>query len=95
MVNIQGKTVFFTAVTAAWLAAAVIFAGIFVPGGHDRGCTGGECPVCLEMRLIEAFGRLGLCIAGIGFISCTGYLAKPRLFIFRKRPLELKVRCNC
>jgi hypothetical protein len=95
MVNIQGKTAFCTALTAAWLAAAVIFAGIFVLEGYDRGCTGENCPVCLEMRLIEAFGRLGLCIAGIGFISCTGYLVRPYVFIFRKRPLELKVRRNC
>jgi hypothetical protein len=94
MATIQGKTVFFTALTAV-LALAVIFAGIFVLEEYDRGCTGEDCPVCLEMRLIEAFGRLGLCIAGIGFISCTGCLVKSYMFIFRKKPIELKVRCNC
>jgi hypothetical protein len=74
MVNIQGKPVFLTALTFAWLALAVIFAGIFVLKEYDRGCIDEDCPICLEIqiirRLIEAFGRLGLCIAGIGFIMC-------------------------
>jgi predicted transporter len=107
MANVPGKTVFFTAFATAWLALAVIFAGIFVIEEHDhehidaagrRLPFSENCHVCLEIqiaqRLIEAFGRLGISIAVIGFIPCAGFFVKPQIF-YSKKPTELKVRFNC
>ncbi|MDR2246820.1 MAG: hypothetical protein LBE17_09185 [Treponema sp.] len=107
MTTVPGKTNFFTVVTTAWLALAVIFAGIFVIEEHDhehidvagqRLPSGENCHICLEIqiaqRLIEAFGRLGISIAVIGFVSCAGFLAKPQI-LYSKKPIELKVRFNC
>jgi hypothetical protein len=98
MANVHGKTVLFTALTTAWLALAVIFAGIFVIEEHDHDCIGEDCHICLEIqiaqRLIEAFGRLGITIAVISFISRTGCLVKPQIF-FSKNPIALKARFNC
>jgi hypothetical protein len=108
MANVPGKTVFFTALTTAWLALAVVFAGVFVIEEHDhehidvagrRLPSGEDCHICLEIqiaqRLIEAFGRLGISIAVIGFILCAGALIKPRLLFYPRTPVELKVRFNC
>ncbi|MDR2434306.1 MAG: hypothetical protein LBD47_07040, partial [Treponema sp.] len=84
MATVPGKTVFFTAFAAAWLALAVVFAGIFVIEEHDhehidvagqRLPSSENCHICLEIqiaqRLIEAFGRLGISIAVIGIVSCV------------------------
>jgi predicted transporter len=107
MATAPQKPVFFTALTTAWLALAVVFAGIFVIEEHDhehidvagrRLPSSEDCHICLEIqiaqRLIEAFGRLGISIAVIGFISCAGFLVKPQVF-YLKKPIELKVRFNC
>jgi predicted transporter len=107
MTNVPRKTAFLTALTTAWLALAVVFAGVFVIEEHDhehidvagrRLPSGEDCHICLEIQiaqgLIEAFGRLGISIVVIGFLSCSGSLVKPQMF-FPKRPLALKVRFNC
>jgi hypothetical protein len=98
MANVPEKTVLFTALTTAWLAVAVIFAGVFVIEERDHDCTGEDCHICLEIqiaqRLIEAFGRLGISIAVTGFIFRAGFLVKPQLF-YSKKPIGLKVRFNC
>jgi hypothetical protein len=107
MAHVPGKTVFFTALTTAWLALAVVFAGIFVIVEHDhehidaagrRLPSSENCHICLEIqiaqRLIEAFGRLGISIAVTAFISRAGFLVKPRI-CYSKKPIELKVRFNC
>jgi predicted transporter len=91
MVVVPGKTVIFTALTTAWLALAVIFAGVFVIEKHDhehvdvsghRLPSSENCHICLELeiaqRLIEAFGRLGVSLAVIGFISRVEPLIKPQ-----------------
>jgi hypothetical protein len=98
MAPVSKQKALFTALTTAWLALAVIFAGIFVIEEHDHDCTGEDCHICLEIqiaqRLIEAFGRLGVSIAVIGFFSYAGSLIKPQLLSYSKKPIELKVRFN-
>jgi predicted transporter len=107
MANVRRKTVFFTALTTAWLALAVIFAGVFVIEKHNhehidvsghRLPSSENCHICLEIqiaqRLIEAFGCLGISIPVINFISHTGSLIRPQMF-FSQKPIELKVRFNC
>jgi hypothetical protein len=83
----------------AWLALAVIFAGIFVIEEHIHDHTGENCQICLEIqiaqRIIEAFGCLGVCLFLVGFIKYAVSVVKPQPFYFAKKPIELKVRFNC
>ena len=99
MVHLPGKNTLFTAVMTAWLVLAVIWAGIFVIEEHIHDHTGENCHICLEiqiaLRIIEAFGRLGLGLFFAGFIKYAASLEKPRQFYFAKKPIELKVRFNC
>ncbi|MDR0636837.1 MAG: hypothetical protein LBF87_07140 [Treponema sp.] len=108
MVIIPAKKVILTALTTAWLALAVIFAGVFIIEKHDHEHidvsghnlpSSENCHICLEIqiaqRLIEAFGRLGVSLALIGFISRVEPLIKPQLLFYSKKPIELKVRLNC
>lgn len=87
------------AAATAWLAAAVVFAGIFVIENHIHDHTGDTCRVCLEIniavRLIEAFGRLGAGCLPACFLKYVGEAARVRRCFFPKRPMELKVRFNC
>jgi predicted transporter len=108
MVHAPGKTAFFTVLIAAWLALTVIFAGVFVIVEHDhehidvsgrKVPSGEDCHICFEiqiaLRLIEAFGRLGLILAIIGFTPCAVSFIKPQMLFCSKGPIELKVRFNC
>jgi hypothetical protein len=108
MTNVLGKNTLFTAVMTAWLALAVIFSGVFVIAEYNhehidiegRHVPAGEnCRICLEiqiaLRIIEAFGRLGLCLLLAGFIKYAASFVKPHTFFFVKKPIELKVRFNC
>jgi hypothetical protein len=99
MANVPRKNIFFTAVMTAWLVLAVVFAGIFVIEEHIHDHTGENCQICLEiqiaLRIIEAFGRLGLCLLLAGFVKYAAAVVKPQLFYFAKKPIELKVRFNC
>jgi hypothetical protein len=108
MANFSGKTVLFTALPTAWLVFAVIFSGIFIIEEHDHEHidaaghsvpTSENCQICLEiqiaLRLIEAFGRLGVCMAVTGFIFYAQLFVKRQIFFHSKRPIELKVRFNC
>jgi hypothetical protein len=45
--------------------------------------------------LIEAFGRLGVSMALIGFVSSAGSWIKPHIISYARKPIELKVRFNC
>jgi hypothetical protein len=45
--------------------------------------------------LIEAFGRLGVSIAAIGFILGCRFHIKQTLLFGIKNPISLKVRFNC
>jgi hypothetical protein len=99
MINLPKRNAFFMAMMISWLAAAVIFAGIFIIEKHIHDHTGENCRVCLEIniaqRIIEAFGRLGVCLFLAGIIKYAASLVKPRFFFFVKKPAELKVRFNC
>jgi hypothetical protein len=109
MVNVSGKKTFFTAAITAWLVLAVVFAGVYAVAEYDhehidtegRHVPAGEhCHICLEiqiaLRIIEAFGRLGLCLLLAGFIKHTVFCVKPQPSYFVKKPIELlKVRFNC
>jgi predicted transporter len=109
MANIPGKRAFFTVIMTVWLAAAVIFAGVYVIAEYDhehidtegRHVPAGEnCHICLEiqiaLRIMEAFGRLGVCFLLAGFMTHAASCIKPRPFFFAKKPIELlKVRFNC
>ena len=92
----------------AWLLVAVIFTGVFVISEYDhehsdtegRHVPAGEnCHICLEIqvaqRIIEAFGRLGVCLLLAGLIKYAASCVKPQPFYFAKKPIELKVRFNC
>ena len=93
------RKIAFTALFTAWLILAVIFAGILVIEEHEHDCIGEGCHICLEiqiaLRLIEAFGRLGVSMVVIGFILYAWALIKPTLLFWIKNPVELKVRFNC
>jgi len=108
MVNVPRKTALFTLLAAAWLAAAVIFAGVFVIAEHDhehvdaagRPVPGSEgCQICLEIqiavRIIEAFGCLGASLAIAGLILCAIAFGKPRRAFCLFNLAALKVKFNC
>jgi hypothetical protein len=108
MIKVPRKTTLFTAFMAAWLVFAVIFAGVFVAAerGHEHinaaghsVPTGEDCRICLEiqiaLRLIEAFGRLGISFFLAGFIASAVQAIKPQLFLFVIKPFALKVKLNC
>ena len=99
MVHFPRKTALFTTLTTTWLVLAVIFSRVFIIEEREHDCSGEGCHICLEIqiaqRLIEAFGRLGLSIAVIGFISCFRSFIKQVLLFLIKNPIELKVRFNC
>jgi len=95
-------------VATAWLALAVIFAGVFIVVEHNHEHintashpvpSGKDCQVCLEIqiaqRIIEAFGRLGAIIAVSGFIFFAFSFAKPRRVFYSLNPVGLKIKSNC
>jgi hypothetical protein len=92
----------------AWLALAVIFAGAFVIAEHNhehvdvkghRVPTSENCQVCykiqIALRLIEAFGRLGVEIALIGLVVYVLSLVKPQIITNPFNLAALKVKFNC
>jgi hypothetical protein len=108
MTNLPQKQAFFNLLAIAWLVIAVIFAGVFVIVEHDhvhidvnghRVPTGENCHICykiqIALRLIEAFGRLGMVIILIGFMVYTLSFVKPQAFFNLANPTPLKVRLNC
>jgi predicted transporter len=109
MANLPRKTAFFTASLTALLALAVIFAGIFIIEKYDhehinasghRVPAGEDCRICLEiqiaLRLIEAFGRLGVSMALTGFIVYgLSSIIKPQRAFCPSNPIALKVKFNC
>jgi hypothetical protein len=108
MVYVPRKTAFFTALLAAWLVAAVIFAGVFVIAEHGHEHidaaghsvpSGENCQICLEIqiaqRLIEALCRLGVSFFLAGFILSAIPVIKPQTFLFAANPFALKVKLNC
>lgn len=108
MTNLPRKTALFNLLATAWLALAVIFAGVFVIAEHDHEHidvkghhvpTSEDCHICFEiqiaLRLIEAFGRLGVCIAVIGVIVHILSFVKPQRILSPFNPLALKVKFNC
>jgi hypothetical protein len=81
MANFLRKAIVIAVLAVARLAFAVIFAGVFVIAEHDhvhvdnavhRVPSGENCRICFEiqiaLRLMEAFGRLGVIIAVTGFV---------------------------
>jgi hypothetical protein len=108
MTNLQRKQAFFNLLATAWLALAVIFAGVFVIVEHEhvhidvkgqRVPTSENCHICYEiqvaLRLIEAFGRLGIDIALIGFIVYGLSLVKLQMVFNPLNPIPVKVKFNC
>jgi hypothetical protein len=108
MANLPRKQAFFRLLAITWLAVAVIFAGVFVIVEHNhvhidikgnRVPTGENCHICykiqIALRLIEAFGRLGMDIALICFIVYFLSFVKPQTFFNLFNPTPLKVRFNC
>ncbi|MDR2480749.1 MAG: hypothetical protein LBD07_00445 [Spirochaetaceae bacterium] len=108
MANQPEKHAIFTIAMTAWLVLALIFAGVFIIVEHHHEHidaeghsvpTGENCHICLEiqiaMRIIEAFGRLGVSLFLAGFIIYAVSWVKPQAFFFAKKPIELKVRFNC
>jgi len=108
MVNLPGKTVFFNILATAWLALAVIFAGVFVIAEHDHEHIdvkghhvpdSKDCHICYEiqiaLRIIEAFGKLGVYIAVISAIVYDLSFEKPQQFFNPFNPILLKVKFNC
>jgi hypothetical protein len=106
MVNFPQKRLPLIVLTAC-LALAAVFAEAFVieEQNHEhvdaagRSVPAGEdCHICLEIqiaiRLIEAFGRLGVSIAVTGFIVYALPL-KPQRNFYLFTPFALKVKFNC
>jgi predicted transporter len=108
MTYLRQKTVFFSILATAWLALAVIFAGVFVIVEHDHKHvdvnghsvpTSEDCHICYEIQmalmLIEAFGRLGIGIALFGSTVYVLSFIKPQLILNSFYPCALKVKFNC
>jgi hypothetical protein len=108
MVKVPRKTALFTALMTAWLALAVIFAGVFVIVEHDHEHINAaghsvpsseNCQICLEiqiaLRLIEALCRLGVSFFLAGFILSAIPVIKSQTFLFAIRPFALKVKLTC
>jgi hypothetical protein len=108
MASLQRKTLFLNILAAAWLALAVMCAGVFVIAEHDhvhidvkghRVPTSENCHICYEiqiaLRLIEAFERLILGIAFIGLFAYVISLVKPAFISYTYNPAALKVKFNC
>jgi len=108
MENLPRKTVFLNIIMTAWLALAVIFAGAFVIAEHHhehidvrghRLPTSENCRICYEiqiaLRIIEAFGRLGVYIAVISVIVYDLSFEKPQQVFNPFNPIMLKVKFNC
>ena len=108
MAKLSEKDTVFTAVITACLVLAVIFTSVFVIVEYDHEHidaegrhipAGNNCLICLEiqiaLRIIEAFGRLVVCLLLAGFIKYTAFFVKPQTFFFAKKPAELKVKFNC
>ena len=108
MTIFQRKQTFFYLLAIAWLALAVIFAGVFVIVEHNhvhidvkgQRVPGSEnCHICYEiqiaLRLIEAFGRLGIEIALIGFILYGLSFLKLQTVFNPFNPIPVKVKFNC
>jgi hypothetical protein len=108
MTNLPRKTAFFIILASAWLALAVIFAGAFVIVEHNhehidvkghRLPTSENCHICIKiqiaLRLIEAFGRLGISLALIGFMIYVLPFVKPQLIAIPFNLAALKVKFNC
>jgi len=87
----------FTVLAAVWLALVVILAGGFVIEKYDHQHIDSEnCQICLviqiSLRLMEAFGRLGMSIAVIGFIIYALSFVKPQRAYCLFNPIKLKVK---
>jgi len=108
MVNLPRKTVFFNILATTWLVLAVIFAGVFVivEHNHEHIDINGhhvpdskDCHICFEiqiaLRIIEAFGRLGVYIAVISAIVYDLSLEKSQQIHNTFNPIILKVKFNC
>jgi len=102
------KIALFILLTTVWLVLAVIWAGVFIIVEHDHEHVnsaghpvpaGKDCRICLEiqiaLRLIEAFGRLGVSIAVISFVVYVFSFVKPQRAFCLLNPIELKVKFNC
>jgi O-antigen ligase len=108
MTNLPRKTAFLTILATAWLALAVMCAGVFVIVEHNHQHidvkghhlpTSENCHICLKiqiaLRLIEAFGRLGMAIVLIGFMVYALSFVKPQFIANSFNPALLKVKFNC
>ncbi|GBU27515.1 hypothetical protein R84B8_01048 [Treponema sp. R8-4-B8] len=108
MANLPRKTVLLNIIATAWLAAAVAFAGVFVIVEHDHAHVdvnghhvpnSDNCRICIEIqiaiRIIEAFGRLGVFIAIMGVVFYSLSFEKPQQFFYPLNPIMLKVKFNC
>jgi len=108
MTDLPRKTVFFNILITAWLTLAVICAGAFVIAEHDhvhvnnaghRVPSGENCRICYQiqiaLRIIEACGRLGVCIAVIGIIVYDLSVEQPQQIFTTFNPGMLKVKFNC
>ncbi|MDR0452835.1 MAG: hypothetical protein LBH15_07305 [Treponema sp.] len=90
------------AILAGWLALAVVFAGVFVVEELDHECTGEHCSICLQIeiaiRLIEAFGRIGVAALAAGFAAglagASGKVPAPFRLV-PATPVSLKIKFNC
>jgi hypothetical protein len=108
MKRLPRKTAFFTILATAWLALAVMCAGVFVIAQHDhvhvdvkghRVPNSEDCHICYEiqiaLRLIEAFERLVMGLTLIGFLVYVLFLVKSPLIFNPFYPIALKVKFNC
>jgi hypothetical protein len=108
MAKFPRKITLASGLLTAWLAVAVIFAGVFVIVEHDHEHidaqghsvpSGDNCHICLEIqiaqRLIQAFGFLGIGLAVMGLILCAHSLTKSQIAFFGISPFALKVKLNC
>jgi len=108
MTKLPQKKKLLSFILTAWLALAVIFAGVFVIVEHNhvhvdnaghRVPSPDNCRICIEiqiaLRIIEAFGRLGIYIALIGFIAFNFSFEKPKEDFIPLNPIMLKVKFNC
>jgi Co/Zn/Cd efflux system component len=99
---------FFAVLAAAWLAIAVVWAGVFIIAEHEHEHinlagrhvpSSEDCRICYELQialmLLEAFARLGVCMAITGFLIHAFTTVKPKCYFCPFDPIGLKVKFNC
>ncbi len=98
MVNKKSRIVAF--LLAVFLLLAIFFYESFVVTHIHHDCVGDNCPICLEIQMVEGMiQQIGLALIGFvcilaGIHYAIEYLSRTNLVPLFRTPVKLKVRMN-